>query len=99
MTASGRKNMDKGNWTFLSNHGHVFAYIIKNSHCTIQEIAGATELSVAGVQKMINDLEKGGYITKLKVGRVNQYIVHEDAPARRNLDHNIGWLIRGLRDG
>jgi predicted transcriptional regulator len=89
--------MKKKDWAFLSNHGHVFAYLVKNSHSTIQEIASDTQLSVAGVQKMITDLEKGGYITKLKVGRVNQYIVHEDAPARRNRDHSISWLISGLR--
>ena len=40
-------------WTFLSNHGHVFAYVAQYPQSTIEEIAFKAGLSVWGVQKIL----------------------------------------------
>ena len=78
--------MKKGQWTFLSNHGRVFAYIIKHPKTTGQKIAYDTGLSTSGVNKIITDLEKGGYIRRIKVGRCNEYKVHPELPMRHHLE-------------
>ncbi len=78
--------MKKGEWTFLSNHGRVLAYIVKNPQTICQDIAQDTDLSISGVQKIINDLEQGGYIDRIKVGRCNQYKVHPEMPMRHHLE-------------
>jgi predicted transcriptional regulator len=77
--------MKKGEWTFLSNHGHVLAYIVKHPKSTNQEIAQNVRLSVSGTQKIITDLEIGGYVDRLKVGRRNEYRVHPELPLRHSL--------------
>ena len=51
--------MEKGKWTFLSNHGRVFVYLSKNPHSTTEMISREVGLSLRGVQKIITDLEKG----------------------------------------
>jgi predicted HTH transcriptional regulator len=88
----------KGAWTFISNHGHMVEFLAKNPHSTTQEIAQMIGLSIAGVQKIIADLEREGYLTIVKAGRCNQYIVHTDQPMRHPLDrdHIVGDVFKSL---
>jgi DNA-binding MarR family transcriptional regulator len=90
--------MNKGEWIFLSNHGQVFAYVTKEPESTIQVIAQATNLSVAGVQKILLDLEKSGYIAKIKVGRHNRYEICPELSVRprSEKEHSVGYLLAGL---
>ena len=90
--------MKKGEWTFLSNHGRVLAYIAKNPHSTVQSIASATGLSGPGVQKIIGDLGKSGYIERLKAGRSNYYTVHPELPMRHHLEseYPVGQVLRAI---
>jgi DNA-binding Lrp family transcriptional regulator len=88
----------KKKWTFLSNHGRVLAYLARNKQTTSQVIAYETGLSMREVQKLIDDLEKDGYITKEKVGRCNRYEVIPEMPLRHRLErrHTIGELLSAL---
>lgn len=88
----------KRKWTFFSNHGIVLAYIAKFPQSTAQEIAQETLLSIRGVQQIISDLEKDGYIGKHKNGRCNQYTVHPQLRLRHRLmsNHTIGDVLQSI---
>ena len=90
--------MIKREWTFFSNHGIVLAYIAKHPSSPAQEIAQETLLSIRGVQQIISDLERGGYIGKQKNGRCNQYTVHYQSQLRHRLmrEHTIGDVLRSI---
>ena len=90
--------MIKRGWTFFSNHGIVLAYIAKRPRSTTQEIAQETLLSVWGVQHIITDLEKGGYIGKHRNGRCNQYTVYAQLPLRHPMmrDYTVGEVLRSI---
>ena len=90
--------MEKGQWTFLSNHGRIFVYITKQPKSTTKLISRDVGLTQRGVQKIITDLEAGGYIARHKQGRCNWYTVHPDLPMRHQLerDHIVGDLLLAL---
>ena len=90
--------MEKGQWTFLTNHGRVFVYVAKHPKSTTELISREVGLSQRGVQKIIAELEKAGYIARRKEGRCNRYIVHPELPMRHQLerDHAVGDLLMAL---
>ncbi len=90
--------MEKGQWTFLTNHGRVFVYISKHPKTTTEVISREVGLSQRGVQKIIAELEKAGYIARRKEGRCNRYLVHPELPMRHQLerDHAVGDLLMAL---
>jgi hypothetical protein len=92
--------MNKVGWGFLSNHGRVFCYLAKYPKNTIEEIARDTCLSIAGANRIINDLEEGGYITRQKVGRRNEYKIHPGLPMRHHLewDRNVADILPSFGD-
>ena len=85
-------------WTFLSNHGRVFAYIAKHLTSTTEVISREVGLTQRGVQKIIAELEIGGYIARRKEGRRNHYTVHPELPMRHPLEHEhaVGELLVAL---
>lgn len=90
--------MKKAEWTFLTNHGRLLAYIAKHPQSTAQEIAQEARLSIRAVQQIITDLEKVGYIARHKEGRCNRYTVHLERPMRHPLerDHAVGDILLAL---
>jgi len=92
--------MRKGEWTFLTNHGRLLAHLAKHRRSTTQEIAQEACLSIRTVQKIITDLERGGYITRHKEGRRNHYKVNLRMPMRHPMDqaNSVGDLLLGLGD-
>lgn len=88
--------MNKGEWTFLTNHGRVLVYISKNPRSTTEEISRETELSLRGVQKIIAELEIAGYLARHKEGRRNYYLIHPELPMRHQLEkgHSVGEILR-----
>ena len=90
--------MKKCQWTFLTNHGHVFAYVSKCPRSTTSEIAREVCITQRAVQKIIADLEMEGYITRYKEGRTNRYTIHPELPLRHPLEneHAVGDLLVAL---
>jgi predicted transcriptional regulator len=90
--------MNKGEWTFLTNHGTLLAYIAKHPKSTAQHIAQEAGLSIRAVQNIITDLEKGGYIEKHREGRCNRYTVHPERPLRHRLqrDYSVGDVLQAI---
>ena len=90
--------MEKGQWTFLSNHGRVFVYIAKQPKSTTEVISRKVGLTQRGVQKIIVQLQAAGYIALSKEGRSNLYTVHPELPMRHKLeqDHAVGDILQAL---
>ncbi|MEV0529619.1 helix-turn-helix domain-containing protein [Streptomyces sp. NPDC050439] len=60
-------------WTFLTNHARVLAAIADNRNARIRDIAARCRLTERAVQKIISDLEQGGYLSRVRRGRGNTY--------------------------
>lgn len=60
-------------WTFLTNHSRVLAAIAENHTVRIRDVAVRCQLTERAVQKIIVDLEEGGYLTHVREGRSNVY--------------------------
>lgn len=90
--------MKKGEWTFLTNHGRVFVYIAKHPQSTTQEMAQEAGITLRAVQKIITELEAGGYIVRHKEGRCNRYSVYSEMPMRHRLEreHAVGDILQAL---
>jgi DNA-binding IclR family transcriptional regulator len=70
--------MDQGleshaGWTFLTNHARVLAAIFEDHTTRVRDIAARCQLTERAVQKIIADLEEGGYLTHERQGRSNVY--------------------------
>ncbi|MEV7323813.1 helix-turn-helix domain-containing protein [Streptomyces sp. NPDC093970] len=60
-------------WTFLTNHARVLAAIAADNTTRVRDIAVRCRLTERAVQKIITDLEEGGYLTHVREGRSNVY--------------------------
>ncbi len=88
--------MQKRSWTFLTNHGHVFAYLAKYPHSTTRQIATAVEITERAVQNVIKDLVAENYVIRKKTGRNNVYEVNSDLPMRHPLEKE--YSVKSLLD-
>lgn len=74
-------------WTFLTNHGRVLAFLTKRPRITTREIAYEVGVTERAIQKVIADLETGGYVVRHKEGRRNRYTVRPEQPMRHQMEH------------
>jgi len=88
-------------WTFLTNHGHVLLYIAAEQEATAREIAEAVGITERSCQRIVAELEAGGYVSRERVGRRNHYTLHLGERLRHPLNqgHQIGELIALLAPG
>ena len=82
-------------WTFLSNHAHVLIVLYAEPDLVLREVATRVGITERGVQRIVQDLEDGGFIRREKVGRKNHYQVITDQPLRHALEahRKIGDLL------
>lgn len=69
-------------WTFLSNHAQVLLCIAQNPSMTAREIGQRVGITERATQKIIQDLEAAGYLTRHREGRKNRYRLYLDRPLR-----------------
>ena len=90
-----------GEWTFVTNHAMVLASIAENPDKTAREIGDDIGVTERTAHKIIQELEKDGYITKNKVGVKNTYRIHPELPIKATdgavgeLLNLLGWKHRG----
>ncbi len=65
-------------WLFLTNHARVLLFIAQHPTSTARRIADAVGITERATQRLIRDLDEAGYISRRRVGRNNQYVVHHD---------------------
>ena len=89
------KQQGSTKWTFLTNHSHVLVLIHSNPDVVLRQVALDVGITERAVQRIIQDLEAGGFIERERVGRRNRYSVLEDQPLRHPIEshRNIGDLL------
>lgn len=82
-------------WTFLTNHTHVLIVLHAHPDMVLREVASHVGITGRAVQRIIVDLEGGGFIQREKIGRRNRYMVLTDQPLRHPLEahRDIGDLL------
>lgn len=91
---------NEANWTFLTNHAHVMICLSRSASMRIRDIAEAVGITERAVQHIIADLDKAGYIDRVKDGRCNVYQTHLDRHLRHPLEEHrkIAGLISFVGD-
>ncbi|OLZ08839.1 helix-turn-helix transcriptional regulator [Sulfobacillus thermosulfidooxidans] len=71
-------------WTFLTNHSQVLLCLARNDKkaLTAREIATIVGITERAVQRILDDLEEAGYISRFRDGRRNRYEIHPELPMR-----------------
>lgn len=85
-------------WTFLTNHAHVMIAISRNGELRQRDISRVVGITQGAVQRILDDLEAGGYIHRERVGRRNRYEIVSGIPLRHPLEanHTIDELLTTL---
>jgi hypothetical protein len=88
-----------GGWTFLTNHAHVLFCIAQDPEVRLRDVAARVGITERAVQRIVTDLETGGYLVVSKEGRRNRYQVNFNRPLRhpierhRTVDALIGLIL------
>ena len=82
-------------WTFLTNHAHVLAVLHNDPEKVLREVALAVGITERAVQRIIHDLEEGGFIQRERVGRQNRYRIKKNQSLRHPIESHrtIGELL------
>ena len=81
--------MSPGEWTFLSNHGHVLVSLARDPDIRLRDVADAVGITERAVQQIVRDLAEQGYVHKERVGRRNHYQVVREAGFRHDLEAHV----------
>jgi len=97
---TGHERAKATRWTFLSNHAHVLLCIARDPETTLRGVSEQVGITERAVQRIVADLEGGGYLGRARTGRQNRYEVHPDRPLRHPVEahREVGALL-GLIDG
>ncbi len=74
-------------WTFLTNHAQVLLCIAHNDRRTAKEIAAIVGITERAVQRILDDLQEAGYLSRFRDGRNNRYDIHPSIPMRHPAQH------------
>jgi Mn-dependent DtxR family transcriptional regulator len=75
-------------WTFLTNHAHVLCCIARDPEVRLRDVAARVGITERAVQRIVTDLEAGGYLSVSKEGRRNRYRIHPELPLRHPLERH-----------
>lgn len=81
--------MSAGEWTFLSNYGHVLVSLARDPDARMRDVAVLVGITERAVQQIVGDLVAQGYLRKEKVGRRNRYAVVRGAHLRHDLESHV----------
>ena len=69
-------------WKFLSNHASVLICIAQEPEVRLRDVAVRVGITERAVQRIVADLEEGGYLSHKRKGRRNYYELQADRPFR-----------------
>ena len=72
-------------WTFLTNHAHVLIVLHSEPNLVLREVALQVGITERAVQRIVQELEEEGFLTRERVGRRNHYQINTD----RHLRHPV----------
>lgn len=85
MADKSRSEEENSSWTFLSNHAHVLLCIAADPEIRMRDVALRVGITERAVQRIVAELEEGGYLSVTRNGRRNQYAVNTNLPLRHSL--------------
>lgn len=83
---SDRALEEDANWTFLTNHSHVLLCLAQDSAARMRDVAERVGITERAVQRIVAELEAGGYLTRIREGRRNRYEVNGDLRLRHPVE-------------
>ncbi len=95
-----KTDRDGGRWTFLSNHTHVLICLHREPELTLREVAQRVGITERSVQRILGELEDGGYLQRERQGLRNHYRFRDSVHLRHPIEQHVrvGDLI-ALIDG
>ena len=85
--------MREPTWGFLTNHFYVLRCIAQDPSLTMHALAERIGITERAVQRIVAELEEGGYLLRERDGRRNRYVLREGRP-RHELD--VALPLRAL---
>jgi predicted transcriptional regulator len=67
-------------WKFLTNHAQVLACIAHDPGVLLREISERVGITERAAHRIVTELTEGGYITRERNGRRNQYTIQSGLP-------------------
>ena len=67
-------------FTLLTNHAHVLVLIAQTPNIRMREIATSVGITERAAHRIVSELADGGYITRERNGRRNQYTIQSGLP-------------------
>ena len=82
-------------WTFLSNHAHVLLCLAEDPQLPLRDVAQRVGITERSVQRIVAELEEGGYLVRSREGRCNRYTLRKTQPLRHPIEMHkrVGDLI------
>ena len=72
----------QGQWSFVSNHSLVLAFLAEHPDARQRDIADEIGITQGAVQRILHDLVESGHVHVQRVGRRNHYGLNTQAPMR-----------------
>ena len=60
-------------WTFFTNHAHVLIVLHSEPDLVLREVAARVGITERAVQRIVQELEDGGFLSRERIGRRNRY--------------------------
>lgn len=80
---------ERRKWTLLSSHGHVLVEIARNPRARVRDISAIIGITERATQAIIADLERAGYVERIRIGRRTHYVLHPDSPFRHSAQDGL----------
>ncbi len=86
---------DEARWTFLTNHSHVLICLSIDPDMTLREVSNRVGITERSVQRVLAELEAGGYLERERLGSRNRYTFRKTSPLRHPVEEHctIGDLV------
>ena len=86
-------------WTFLTNHGHVLVCLARAPELRLREVAEKVGVTERAVQRIVADLEEGGFLIRHRNGRQNEYELDANRPLRHPVeaDSDVRVILKQFR--
>ncbi|MGW6937428.1 helix-turn-helix transcriptional regulator [Streptomyces xanthophaeus] len=69
-------------WAFLTSHARVLLALSQDPGARLRDVAATCVLTERTVQSIVADLEEGGYLSRVREGRRNHYLISPAAKFR-----------------
>lgn len=88
-------------WTFFSNHAHVLVVLSRQPDVLIKDLAWDVGITERAASSILADLEDEGYLTRIREGRSNRYVLNRSRPLRHPLEQHrkIGDVLALVSTG